>query len=429
MPGQFTTPSSSRRNRFPLPQHTPASSSRERTSHHCNSQEQDGIRVSGSDSNTESQRSRAFASASPQKSKFVREVDNDICAVNIRVALCKEDYGEPGSSEYRKNMAAATYPLTEKFGVARHKVLSSAEEGDETKSRFVQQVLVGLSHRVKEGHERAKKYDFMDICTLADYSGDIHSPDCSAWWGDDEINIWTDWECVTETHARAWQLSVNRRFSEEDLTASLWLKEFIYNSCTDSLRTAIEKKFNKIPLEQQGGVTYLWYCLDEMFTMSREVRQAMLDFIALFKRRGVARYTGENILVIEEELQCVAKRLAAEGSLTQDHVIDVLTGLCICSNAKFKGIFTHLLSNAELGCLDIVLPNLPHNPTPLEMLDTVLQKACDMYDTLSIAGLWIKISNRTSALNTIVVKRKCWNCGEEGHSVSDCSKPKDEATI
>eukprot|EP00956_Cyclotella_meneghiniana_P024282 scaffold48570_cov33-Cyclotella_meneghiniana.AAC.1 len=98
MPGQSTTPSSSRRNRFPLPQHTPASSSRERTSHHRNSQEQDGIRVSGSDSNTESQRSRAFASASPQKSKFVREVDNDICAVNIRVALRKEDYGEPGSS-------------------------------------------------------------------------------------------------------------------------------------------------------------------------------------------------------------------------------------------------------------------------------------------------------------------------------------------
>jgi len=85
---------------------------------------------------------------------------------------------------------------------------------------------------------------------------------------------------------------VNRCFSDDDLTASLWLKEFIYNSCTDSLHTANDKKFTKIPLEQQGGVTYLWYCLDEMFTMSREVRQAMLNFIALFKRRGMAQYTG-----------------------------------------------------------------------------------------------------------------------------------------
>eukprot|EP00956_Cyclotella_meneghiniana_P006044 scaffold7863_cov37-Cyclotella_meneghiniana.AAC.13 len=184
------------------------------------------------------QRLRTIACTSPRKSEFICQVDNDVCAVNVQVALCKEDYGEPGSSEHQKNMAAATHPLAEKFGVARHKVLSLAEDGDEKNSCFVQQVLVGLTHPVKEGHEHAKKQE------------------------------------ISETRARAWQLSVNRRFSEEDLTAtaSLWLKEFIYNSCTctDSLRTAIEKKFDKILLEQQGCVTYLWYCLDEMFTMSRE---------------------------------------------------------------------------------------------------------------------------------------------------------------
>jgi len=166
----------------------------------------------------------------------------------------------------------------------------------------------------------------MDICTLANFTGNTLSTNCSEWWGNQEINIWTDWEKISEAHAQAWQLSVNCRFSDGDLTASLWIKEFIYNSCTDSLRTAIGKKFTKISLEQQGGVTYLWYCLDEMFTMSHEVHRAMLDFIALFKRRCMAQYTGKNILVIEEELQCVTKRLSANGSLTHDHVIDVLTG-------------------------------------------------------------------------------------------------------
>ena len=82
--------------------------------------------------------------------------------------------------------------------------------------------------------------------------------------------------------------------------------------------------------------------------MSRDVCQAMLDFIALFKRRGVARYTGEYILVIEEELSWVAKRLAADRSPTYDHVIDVLTGSCICGHTKFKHIFVDLLSNTEL---------------------------------------------------------------------------------
>eukprot|EP00956_Cyclotella_meneghiniana_P025137 scaffold51757_cov42-Cyclotella_meneghiniana.AAC.10 len=119
--------------------------------------------------------------------------------------------------------------------------------------------------------------------------------------------------------------------------------------------------------------------------MSRKVRQAMLDFIALFKRRGVAWYTGENVMVVEEELQCVGKRLSVDGSLTHDHVIDVLTGLCICSNTKFKSVFHHLLSNAELDCLQLVLPNVPFNLTPLETLEAMLDKACDMYNTLCIA--------------------------------------------
>jgi hypothetical protein len=150
-----------------------------------------------------------------------------VYAINLQVALRKEDYGEPGRSKYRKNMASATYPLAEKFGVARHKVVSSAEDGDETKNCFVQQVLVGLTHRVKEGHERAKKYDFMDICTLADFTGNTSSTDCSEWWGNQEINIWTNWEKISEAHAWAWKLSVNHRFSNGNLTASLWLKEFI----------------------------------------------------------------------------------------------------------------------------------------------------------------------------------------------------------
>eukprot|EP00956_Cyclotella_meneghiniana_P007192 scaffold9846_cov36-Cyclotella_meneghiniana.AAC.1 len=75
-------------------------------------------------------------------------------------------------------MASATYPLAEKFGVARQEIVTTAKEGDETKNRFVQQVLVGLAHRVKEGHERAKKYDFMAICNVADYTGNTSSQDC-----------------------------------------------------------------------------------------------------------------------------------------------------------------------------------------------------------------------------------------------------------
>ena len=53
--------------------------------------------------------------------------------LDIEVSLKKDDYGELGSSDYQKNQAMATAPLSEKFGVARHKILTEAEEGDQSK--------------------------------------------------------------------------------------------------------------------------------------------------------------------------------------------------------------------------------------------------------------------------------------------------------
>lgn len=61
------------------------------------------------------------APKSAQAAKFVRDVDvPDNEMLEGQVVLRREDYGEPGSSEYRKNMQMATYALAEKFGVAKH---------------------------------------------------------------------------------------------------------------------------------------------------------------------------------------------------------------------------------------------------------------------------------------------------------------------
>ncbi len=53
--------------------------------------------------------------------------------LDIEVSLKKEDYGELGSSDYQKSQAMATEPLSKKFGVARHKILTEAKEGDQSK--------------------------------------------------------------------------------------------------------------------------------------------------------------------------------------------------------------------------------------------------------------------------------------------------------
>ena len=402
-------------------------------------QDNDGVRVTRADPDGESEagndseinvqctRSRRGRDGT-QRSKFVRDEDlGEEFMFEVDVTLRKQDYGEPGSHEYRKNKEMATRALAEKFGVARHKIVSDAEEGDVSKHMHVQQVIVSILHRVKEGHERCKQMDFMDLCKLADFTGDTSSTNCVDWWGHKEINIWTDWELLTEEHVRAWQYSINLRFSDEDRIASSWLKEFVYNSSTDSLRTAVDKRYSKLDINQRGGVMYLYYSLTEMFVMSREVTEAMKYFIDLFKKKGVARYTGENVLQISEELLGVAKRLDSVALLTYEHVHDILSGLCICTNARFRDTFKLLRQNADLGVLHNTLRTIPVDATPLEEIEAVLDFAVDMYDKLSVAQLWIKPGKGggNTALNTIVKQvTECWNCGEKGHTAQKCPHPK-----
>ena len=363
-----------------------------------------------------------------QHSKFVRDDDlPDDQMLDIEVSLKKEDYGVVGSSDYRKNRAMATAPLSEKFGVARHKILTDAEEGDQSKYAHIQAVIVSVLHRVKQGELRARAVDWMDICVIPFLiEANLSNPDCSTWWDSSEINIWQDWDVLQENQVRRWQYSINKRFSDGDRIASNWLLTFVSDSSTDSLRTAVQKKYEKLDVSQKGGVVYLYLTLSEMFQMSREVEEAMHKFIDLFKRTGVSRFTGENLLVVQEQITGVCKRLDTIGALRPEHVMDVLQGLSICSNVKFRDIFKHLKQTAELNNLSILLPTIPIDASPMEQIEGVLEKAVDQYDLQCTAGLWNKVSRGGSALKSIVeAVAVCWNCGEKGHTARECKKAKD----
>jgi len=366
-----------------------------------------------------------------QMRKFVRETpvdDGDLLTVDV--TLRKEDYGEPGSSDYRKNMLMATASLPEKFGVARHKIVSDGEEGDRPKTAHVQQVIVGVIHRVKEGLKRSQAMDFMDICTVSGLGGNLESDNPRDWWDGTEINLWEDWDICSEIQVRRWQYGVNRYFSEQDRIASNWLQQFVYNSSTDSLRSAVAKKYDRFPPDQKGGVSYLYLTLCEMFHMSREVKDAMIKFLEIFKKNGVSRHSGENVFVVEEELIGVTKRLNAVGALTDDHVLEVLTGLSICTNKRFRDTFDLLKKQYDLDPSNLsVLKEIPVDATPMEQIDGILRKAVDMYDKLCLGGLWnATTKGGPRALNSIVeAVDSCWNCNAKGHKSKECTKPKNKA--
>ena len=365
-----------------------------------------------------------------QSSKFVLDEDlPDSEIANVDIALKKADYGEPGTSEYRKNMAMATYALAEKFGVASHRVSSNLEEGDHSSKQYIQQTIVGILDRVKEGHQRAKMVDWMDICVLPKLTGNLRSLNPADWWDESETNLWTDWDRCTLTQIKAWQYSINKRFSAQDRTASTWLYLFVYNSSTHALRTEVSKKYDRVQKTQRGGVCYLYLTLCEMFQMSREVKDAMYTFLRLFRTKGIGRYTGENVLKASGEVLGICKRLEAANALLDDHLYDVLCGLSICTSARFRDTFK-FLKQSEDASGRIQLPGLPHDATVMETIEVVLRKAEDLYDKLCTAGLWNRTKGGGADLNALVsLVHSCWNCGSEGHRVGDCPEARNEDTI
>ena len=250
-----------------------------------------------------------------QRSKFVLEEDIlDVDIADSDVTLRKEHYGVPGSSDYRKNMVLVTSPLDDKFGVASHKVIVKSQDGDVNTSQHIQQTVISVIRRVQEGHQRAKAMDWMDICNVPNLDMSTESNKCSEWWDNTKNNVWSCWDAMNFDQVIAWQYSINKRFSLQDRIASRWLKEFVFSSSTDSLRSAVEKKYGKLNKNSKGGVIYLFLTLRKMLQMSKEVKLAMLTFIEFFKKNGIAKYSGENVLLAAEQLLGVCKCLDAVNS-------------------------------------------------------------------------------------------------------------------
>ena len=215
---------------------------------------------------------------------------------------------------------------------------------------------------------------------------------------------------------------MNKFFSDEDRIASNWLQVFLYNSSTDLLQTAVPKKYDKLPLNQKGGDIYLFLTLCEIIQMSCEVKEAMFQFLDIFKQNRVTRYTGKNLLVVSKEILGVCKHLDVVKALQEEHITNVLSGLSICINKRFRDMFSHLKQNAELDNLHI-LGTVPINASPMEQIEAILDKAVDTYDKLCTAQIWNSMGKggpHTAA--SVTVERKCWNCNGSDHQAQTCPK-------
>ena len=158
------------------------------------------------------------------------------------------------------------------------------------------------------------------------------------------------------------------------------MKEFAYAPSTDSLRSAVDKKYGKLGKNTKGEVLYLYLTLCKMVQMSKEVKNTMLMFVEFFKKHGIVKYKGVNVLLAAEQSLGVCKHLDTVGALTREHVHAVLTSLSIVNNNRFKSMYKMMAEQSDLG--NQLLPSITDECTPMDKIKMVLAKGTDMYDFL-----------------------------------------------
>ena len=86
------------------------------------------------------------------------------------------------------------------------------------------------------------------------------------------------------------------------------------------------------------------------------------------------------MLLATEQFLGVYKRLDAVGALTGEHVHDILAGLSIVNNNRFKSMYKLIAKQSDLG--NQLLPSITNECTPLDKIEVVLAKGTDTYDFL-----------------------------------------------
>ena len=177
-----------------------------------------------------------------------------------KVVFPKGIRGEAGEKKHTAIMTMATAEPDDKlkFGVQpwlQTKMMED-EEGDEA-FKHVQDILVSNSRKVDNAVKHLKRYDMFGIFYIKNF---ITATFCC---------LWLCWEKCTFDQAKKWQSTLTSYIKDpQDLVSMKWAMEYLEKSCTESLRYNISIIYDKLPVDEQGPVTYAFLILHSVFTLT-----------------------------------------------------------------------------------------------------------------------------------------------------------------
>jgi hypothetical protein len=117
----------------------------------------------------------------------------------------------------------------------------------------------------------------------------------------DNAHILIAWSTTSRKTACTYQWAINTAMSDEDQVSSKWLKMILYESCTTEMKEVLMLEYGNLDVCFHGGVTFAWMLCNKLFGLNQDTTAALVNFLKLFRSKGLHCYQGENVALARKE--------------------------------------------------------------------------------------------------------------------------------
>jgi hypothetical protein len=213
------------------------------------------------------------------------------------------------------------------------------------------------------------------------------------------------------------------------------------------LHNKVMETYKKYEAQYHGGPLYFKILMNHLVCNLEQIASSLVLHI---KEHKISAQKGEEVPRTVTLLRNGCERLYSIQRLPPDMSRTVLRVYQTSSHEDFNSIFRHLEINAEIALNDSTANyqfgpgRFLSEPGVVNQAQEAIKRVCDSYHELAerkyTALLYDGKRNvpagngNPSAFNTTTKsdgKKQlvCWNCGEKGHAVDKCSKPRNEQQI
>ena len=250
------------------------------------------------------------------------------------------------------------------------------------------------------------------------------------------FDLYKDYMTVSEQEVayscKWYQMWPKEPWFRENLTLT---ERQIQNSMKKGLLEKCMEQYQAYPEEERGG-PLLFVIMMKLLVSNTEMANDHLK--EMVKNLKISDYQGEDVPRVVSLLRWVYMRFKRNNTIPEHFDKTVLDVLQTSSVQEFTDIFKQIKLNTTIA------ERMPwaQNTNKTYTVEDLLKLAETSYTALSSGNKWtgVKTKGKSSvfaASNQHTAKGGsgkgkeclCFNCGEKGHQVNDCEKPKNEQLV